>query len=111
MIYLDTNVLISYIDELDANHETAVKLLKGLREKKVVSKLTLVELASVYSRAGLEEPLALALYSVNRAGASVATVDFNDVMTRAFKYAQILGLRSPDLLHVVACKLAGSKRL
>ena len=111
MIYLDTNVIISYVDELDANHSRAVKLLDSLKDDKVISKLTLVELASVYSRAGLEEPQALAVYSVCRSGARVVEVDFNDVMTQAFKYAQALGLRSLDLLHVIACKLAGAKRL
>ncbi|MEM3984336.1 MAG: hypothetical protein QW630_07445 [Sulfolobales archaeon] len=40
------NLIVSYIDEADPNHEKAV------------------ELVSVFSRAGLEEPVALALYSV-----------------------------------------------
>ncbi|MEM3986936.1 MAG: hypothetical protein QXR39_09200 [Candidatus Methanomethylicia archaeon] len=58
--------MISYIDEADPNHEKAVELIKTLRDRRVVSRLTLVELVSVFSRAGLEEPVALALYSIRR---------------------------------------------
>jgi hypothetical protein len=42
--------------------------------------LTLVELASVYSRAGLEEPLPLVMYSVRSVGAEVVEVDFSEVL-------------------------------
>ena len=65
MIYIGTNIIVSYMDEADANHSKAAKLIQSLRgEKLVTSRLALVKLASVYSRAGLEDPLALALYSI-----------------------------------------------
>jgi len=38
-----------------------MRLVEGLRGKKVISMLTLAELTSVYFRAGLEEPLPLAV--------------------------------------------------
>ncbi|MCD6244260.1 MAG: hypothetical protein J7J65_03370 [Candidatus Korarchaeota archaeon] len=50
----------------DPNHGRAVKLLEA--PNKASSFLALVELASVYSRAGFEDPQALAIYSVEEAG-------------------------------------------
>ncbi|MCC6056842.1 MAG: PIN domain-containing protein [Desulfurococcaceae archaeon] len=60
-IYIDTNVTISFVDEADPNHGKALKLVNKLSRDRVASMLTLVELTSVYSRAGLEKPLALAV--------------------------------------------------
>jgi predicted nucleic acid-binding protein len=108
VIYLDTNVIVSYMDELDANHERAVRLLDGLKGERVVSRLTLVELASVYSRAGLEAPLSLALYSIDSAGARIGELDFNEAIMLAFRFSESLRLRTLDLLHLVSCKLLGA---
>ncbi len=106
MIYIDTNVIISYMDELDPNHNKAVELIEKFRDKKVVSKLTLLELASVYSRANLSEPLALAIYSVEKIEAEVIDVDLNEVVREAFKLALELKLKTLDLIHIAACKTA-----
>jgi len=76
MIYLDTNI-ISYVDELDPNNERAVKLLSMLEGRRVVSRLTLIELTSAFSRANLDNPIAFALYSIEKSGAKVEDVDFN----------------------------------
>ncbi|MEM3629583.1 MAG: PIN domain-containing protein [Nitrososphaeria archaeon] len=92
MIYVDTNVIISFVDGLDSNHEKALKLLVSLKDGKVVSKLTLIELASVSFRAGLEDPLALAMYSIRRSSLELADIDFNVVLGNAFKMASILTL-------------------
>ena len=109
MIYIDTNVIIAFIDERDPNHGKAVELLESLEGDRVVSKLSLVELASVYSRAGLDESLALSIYSIKRIGARIVDVDFNEVLLHAFKLAPFLKLRTLDLLHVAACKVIGAK--
>ena len=61
LIYIDTNIIISFMDELDINHKRAISLLSKLSNKLIVSKLTLIELADVYARAGLENPVSLAL--------------------------------------------------
>ena len=55
-VYIDTCVIMSYVDETDPNHERAVRLVEGLGGNRFVSMLSLVELASVYSRAGLGNP-------------------------------------------------------
>ncbi len=109
MIYLDTNVIISYVDEIDPNHDKAIKLLENLEENRVVSRLTLLELASVYSRAGLQKPLAYALYSMKVVGARLVEVDLNEAITQAVKYALHLKLRTLDLLHIASAKLAGTR--
>ncbi len=109
MIYLDTNVIISYVDEADSNHDKATKLLGGLGEGRIVSRLTLLELTSVYSRAGLEKPLAHALYSLKLAEAKLVEIDLNEAVAQAIKYAPRLRLRTLDLLHITAAKLAGAR--
>ncbi len=106
MIYLDTNVIISFIDELDPNHDLARQMLKKHKEDKIVSWLTLVELSSVYSRAGMESPASLAIYSVERVGAELVDLDIDKVLKEAFMLSSILKLRTFDLLHISACKLA-----
>ncbi|MGY0287397.1 MAG: type II toxin-antitoxin system VapC family toxin [Candidatus Methanodesulfokora washburnensis] len=106
-MYIDTNVIISYMDEADSNHERAMNLINNLGKDRIVSRLTLVELSSVYSRVGLEEPLSLAIYSVKSVKAEIVEIDFNEVLRDAFSRAPILKLRTLDLLHITACRAAG----
>jgi predicted nucleic acid-binding protein len=108
-IYLDTNIVIANIDEKDPNHNSVVKLLGSISSRRLVSRLTLVELASVYTRAGLEDPVALAMYSVEKAGASIAEVDFNEVLEKAVLHAEKLRLRTLDLLHMIISSILGCK--
>jgi predicted nucleic acid-binding protein len=108
-VYLDTNVIIANIDEKDTHHDSVVRLLNSTSGRRLVSRLTLVELVSVYSRAGLEDPVALAIYSVERAGAGVAGVDFDEVLEKAVLHAERLRLRTLDLLHVVASSVLGCR--
>ena len=107
MIYLDTSVIISYVDELDANHGVARQLIEEYKgNKKIVSWLTLVELSSVYSRAGMKSPASLAIYSIKEVGAEIVDLDMEKVLREAFMLSSVLKLRTLDLLHISACKLA-----
>ncbi len=63
-------------------------------ERAVVSYLVIVELASVYFRAGFNKPLELALYSIDLVDAGIVKVNFNDVLKYAFKYAPQLQLKN-----------------
>lgn len=110
MAYIDTNVIISYIDELDPNHAKAGELFKSIEGDKFVSRFTLIELASVYSRAGLKDPVALAIYSIKRINAKMVEADLNKVITQSLKLAPNLKLRTLDLLHISICHTAGIKR-
>jgi len=103
MIYLDTNVIISYVDELDSKHGDAKSLLSTLEGNRAVSRLTLAELASAFSRADLDNPMAFALYSIEQSGAKVIDVDFSDIIIKALKLAGELRLRTLDLFHPVIC--------
>ena len=110
MTYIDTNVIISFVDEKDPNHEKALMLINKLPKDRVISMLTLVELASVYSRAGLEKPLALALYSIDVVKARIIDTDFNTVLRKALTYTHQLELRTLDLLHIVTASTIGCKK-
>jgi predicted nucleic acid-binding protein len=102
---VDTNIIISYIDEADLNHEKAVKILDSIKENKVTSQLTTLELTAVFSRAKYEKPLSLAIYSLKKARVDIVELDFNEVIKRALKYSSSLSLRTLDLLHVIAASL------
>jgi predicted nucleic acid-binding protein len=110
MTYIDTNVIISFVDEEDPNHEKALRLVNKLPKDRVTSMLTLVELVSVYSRAGLEKPLALALYSIDVVKARIIDTDFNTVLRKAPTYAHQLRLRALDLLYIVTASTIGYKK-
>jgi predicted nucleic acid-binding protein len=112
VIYIDTNVIISAIDELDSLHKEAVELLNKFKDygEKITSKLTLVELVSVYSRAGLEKPFIYALASIKSLGIRIYTeIDFNTILDRAVRYSKDLKLKTLDLLHIVAAITIGAK--
>lgn len=106
MIYVDTSIIISYVDLKDINHVKAEEIVRNIKsEVKVISKLVLVELTSVFSRARVNKPLEIALYSAKLVGAEVVEVDYNEVLRRTFKMVPTFNLRTLDLLHVVACSL------
>ncbi len=111
MIYVDTNIIISYVDQLDQNHGKARRLLDTLNEDRVVSELTKVELASVFSRAGFKDPLALSLYSIRKVDARIVNVDFNRVLVKAAEISHRLKLRTLDLLHITVASLIGAQKL
>ncbi|MBS7635522.1 PIN domain-containing protein [Candidatus Bathyarchaeota archaeon] len=111
MIYVDTGLIISYVDLKDPNHVKAERIVSSINsERKVVSMLVLVELASVYSRAGLEKPLELALYSLELIGAEILEIDHNEVLRKAFRMTSTLKMRTLDLLHLTACSLIKANR-
>ena len=108
-VYLDTNILISAVDEKDSLHEEALQLIDEYRDmERITSELTLIELASVYSRAGFNEPHVYALATIKTMKTKIIKIDFNKVLTNAFKYSGIVKLRTLDLLHVMAAIMMGA---
>lgn len=100
------------MDELDQNHALALELLKRIESKdKAASKITLLELASVYSRAALENPLALAHYSIRKVRGKMLDTDLNKTSDEAFKLAPTIKLKTLDLLHIAACKTLKIKKI
>ncbi len=112
MIYVDTSVMVSYVNERDPLHGKSVEAIEGLSEVRAASRLTTVELASVFSRvtgsAG-EELEALVEYTLRRCGVEVIEVDWRDVFSLALEQAGNLRLKALDLLHVAAAYRAGAE--
>ena len=95
MIYLDTSLIISYVDEEDPRHADAEELIESVGPgKRVISPLVLVEFASVYSRANLEKPLRLAFYSVELIEAEEMDIDFDEVLKQSLRLAPKPRLRT-----------------
>jgi len=106
LVYLDTNVVIAYIDESDSQHSKAVEIVE-IFDKKEISKLVLTELASVLARAGYENYLTLTIYAAKAVKAIVLDVDFDEVYKYAIKLAGRVKLRTLDLLHITICLVNG----
>ncbi len=110
MIYLDTNVLISAVDKKDQLHLKALKLLdKYSGSKRIISELTLAELACVYTRAGFEDSLAYAIATAKSLNAEIIKVDYNMLLRRAFRLSSELKLKTLDLLHIVTAIMVNAE--
>ncbi len=107
MTYIDTNVIVSYINERDFLHERARTLLSTLK-KRTISKLVILELYSVFSRVSKVDGIeleALVEYSLESTNVELVSVDFEKLINLAMKYSGKLRLKTLDLLHVVAASL------
>ena len=103
MSYIDTNVLIAYINSDDALHNYAVELLSKISEDKYVSDLTIVELYSVFSRTmdlSDIEINALVKYALRKTNVQKINVKWEKVLRQAKDYANSFKLKSLDLLHL-----------
>ncbi len=103
MSYIDTNVLISYINPNDALHSDAVKLLNRISKDKFVSDLTIIELYSVFSRTMNLSDVdikALVKYTLRRTNVQKMNVKWEKVFRQAKDYANSFKLKSLDLLHL-----------
>ncbi len=114
MIYLDTNVLVAYINPRDKLHDKAVNLLSQHRDEDfAVSQLVILELYSVFSRVmGLsdDELEALVNYTIKVSNAKSVSVEWDDICRLASSHANKLRLKVLDLLHVIAAYSTGIKR-
>ncbi len=113
MIYVDTNVIISYINREDRMHDKAGKMLAILGdEERIVSQFVVAELYAVFSRT-MElsdvEIEALVEYSIAKTRVKVENVNCGKLLSEAQRYAPQLRLRILDLLHVISAHLLGAK--
>ena len=100
--YIDTSLAIALANEKDPNHEMAIKMYPK-DGKKVVNKLVLAELYSVYSRrmkVSDEELEALVNYTLNKCKCEIEEVDFDKVIDFAVKISNKVKLKTLDLLHL-----------
>ena len=115
MIYIDTNVLVAYINPRDELHHRAISLLsKHDSSELVVSQIVVLELYSVFSRTmnlSDVEIEALVNYTIRKCGARIIHVEWDELFSKALSYANALKLRTLDLLHVTAAHLIGASAI
>jgi len=115
LIYVDTNVLIAYINPREKLHSKAHDLLLKYRSDVLaVSQLVILELYSVFSRVmGVSdvEVEALVNYTLNKCGVKNVTVEWDELHSFSLNYANKLKLKTLDLLHVIAAHIMGAKTL
>ena len=115
MIYLDTNVLVAYINPKDRLHDRAVSLItKYRKDEMIISQLVMLELYSVFSRVmdvGDVELEASVNYTIRKCNTRVASVEWDELYSKSLSYANKLKLKTLDLLHVIAAHLLGVKIL
>jgi len=115
LIYLDTNILIAYINPKDKLHDKAVSLVSRYQENEIViSQLVVLELYSVYSRIMNLSDIeleALVNYTIEKCKVKIATINWDELYSQSLSYANRLKLKTLDLLHIIAAYLVGAKTL
>jgi predicted nucleic acid-binding protein len=101
MEYIDTNILISYIDKNDAKHNMAEDLLNKYTNK-VISELNIIEMRSVLSRSYIkeEEIDALIDYLIIKNNIQIKSIDINKSIVKGNEMVNNLKLKTLDLLHL-----------
>jgi len=109
--YIDTNVVISFLNQRDVNHARALKTLENSDEK-VTSYVTILELKSVLSRTtalGVDEIEAFADY-LPEIDIKIPEVDMDRVVSNAIAIAVTIRMRTLDLLHLSASMMLGADK-
>ncbi len=101
MEYIDTNILISYIDKNDAKHNMAEDLLNKYTNK-VISELNIIEMRSVLSRSNIkeEEIDALIDYLIIKNNIQIKSIDINKSIVKGNEMVNNLKLKTLNLLHI-----------
>ena len=121
MDYLETSYVLALAVKTDINHRAALALEKTVRDP-VISELVLVETYTYFSRtltpkAGVPQEEfenmveAMARYTVRRSQARIASIDADELLEQAKRYAPKIRLRTLDLLHLLAAKQIGANRI
>ena len=103
MNYIDTNVIISFLNSRDINHEKALKILNHDGEM-VTSPVAILELKSVLCRTttlDTDEIEAFVDY-LNEINIEVPMIDMNKVISNAIEIAVNIRMKTLDILHLAA---------
>lgn len=109
MNYIDTNVIISFLNSRDVNHERALKTLDHDVEM-VTSPVAVLELKSVLSRTtnlGTDEIEAFVDY-LPEIKIEVPEVDMDKVVSNASEIAVNIRMKTLDILHLAAGVVLGA---
>lgn len=106
MEYIDTNILISYIDKNDPKHSMAEQLFKEYSNK-IISELNIIEMKSVLSRSNLmeEQMYALIDYLLIKSDIKIKPIDINESIMKGNEVVNNLKLKTLDLLHIATAIL------
>ena len=103
MNYIDTNVIISFLNSRDINHEKALKILNHDGEM-VTSPVAILELKSVLCRTttlDTDETEAFVDY-LHEINIEVPMIDMNKVISNAIEIAVNIRMKTLDILHLAA---------
>ncbi len=106
MDYIDTNVIISYLNKNDVNHSRALKILDN-GDKMITSMIAILELRSVLSRTTNldgDEIEAFVDY-LPEIKLEVPELDMNTVFSNASEIAIRIRMKTLDILHLSASVL------
>ena len=103
MNYIDTNMIISFINTRDVNHERAVKALNHADEK-VTSPVVVLELKSVLARTTTLDTYEIEAFVdyLPEIKIKVPEVDMDKVVSMASEFAVNIRMRTLDILHIAA---------
>jgi predicted nucleic acid-binding protein len=103
MNYIDTNVIISYLNRNDINHSKALNLLKQVGYM-VTSQIGILELRSVLSRTlNLNEnEIEAYIGYLPEIGIKVPEIDIDEVFSNAGEIAFKVKMKTLDTLHISA---------
>ena len=112
MNYIDTNVILCYLNKNDLNHDKAAKLW-AISESKVISEITLLELRSVLSRkTNLSEgEIEAYVEYLPDIGLQIVESDLNRVFNRASEMVFKIKMKTLDTLHISACLEINARNL
>ncbi len=104
MNYIDTNVILSYLNKRDVNYHKAFKLW-SIKEQKVISEVTLLEIRSVLARTTKlnEQEIEAYIEYLPETGVKIAEGDLYEIFRRAPEVAFKLKMKMLDTLHIAAC--------
>ena len=107
--YIDTNVIIAFINNRDSNHARALKIF-NYSNRKVTSMIAVLELKSVLSRTtklSVDEIEAFVDY-LPEINVEVPEVDANKIIRNATDIAVRIRMKTLDLLHISASIIIGA---
>ena len=107
--YIDTNVIIAFINNRDANHARALKIF-NYSNRKFTSMIAVLELKSVLSRTtklSFDEIEAFVDY-LPEINVEVPEVDANKIIRYATDIAVRIRMKTLDLLHISASIIIGA---
>ena len=103
MKYIDTNVIIAFINDNDTNHSKALRVIDGTAEM-VTSPITALELRSVLSRSTTLEESEIEAYVdyLDEMNVKVPKINLASVFLRAEEITCEIKMKTLDILHLSA---------